>query len=71
MMNKGCRDKLDRIKEQSYKLFLQNLLDKEERAYRKVRRLEFKYRGYRGDDRLIPDWKKIFDNVQLSDMIKI
>lgn len=46
-MNKECRNDLDRIKGQSYKLFLQNLLDKEERAHRKIRRINFKYLTYK------------------------
>jgi len=47
-MNKDCRDKLDRIKEQSYKLFLQRLLDKEERADIKVSSIgRIKYEKYK------------------------
>jgi len=42
-MDKECRDKLNEIKGQSYKLFLHNLLEKEERTHRKVRRIRFKY----------------------------
>ena len=62
-MNKECRDKLNKIKEQSYKLFLHNLLDKEERADVKARRVELKYWKLLG-------WKT-FDNVKISDMLKI
>ena len=45
-MNKVCRNNLDKIKEQNYKLFLQNLLDKEEKAYRERKRINVKYYTY-------------------------
>ena len=59
-MNKECRDKLNKIKEQSYRLFLQNLLNKEEGAYREVRRVQLKY-----------SLTKKFDNVLVCVTIKI
>lgn len=42
-MNKECREELDKVKEQSYKIFLHNLLLKEERAEILVGRVQFKY----------------------------
>ncbi len=42
-MNKECRDELAKIKKQTYKLILHNLLEKEERAHRMVKRIQFKY----------------------------
>ena len=49
-MNKECRDKLEKIKKQSYKLFLHNLLAKEERAEILVKRIRFKYLTYKEED---------------------
>ena len=42
-MNKECGNDLEIVKEQNYGLFLHNLLDWEERAHRKVKKIYFKY----------------------------
>ena len=49
-MNKECRDKLNEIKKQSYRLFLHNLLEKEERAHKMVRRIQFRFLTYKEED---------------------
>ena len=49
-MNKECRDKLEEIKKQSYKLFLHNLLAKEERARMLVRKIQYKYLTFKEEN---------------------
>lgn len=58
-MDKECRDELNRIGALDYKLFLHNILLKEEKAHRMVRRIQFRYLTYCKEDDKCSMWLEL------------